>query len=202
MTRSMTHKALLLLLLLALCWPGESWGAVAWYYPGGEPDTSFADGTTSDGYSPHNFCYGAAVTLPAGTVTQLGAYVDTQSTGTIDVKLGLYDSGGTLVVQSSAITIPNGSTKAWNTANVADTSISAGTYYVVGVGSTIKLRYGYDSSGNGVFVSQNYASSMGASVTIDGPEVGTRFGVRAEVDDGGGGPTCRGGLLLSGVGGC
>lgn len=184
-----------------LLWAAQG-EAQTWYYPGDEPDTSFGDGSTSDGWAPQSFCYGAAITLPAGTVTQLGAYVDTQSTGTINMKLGLYDSGGTLVVQSSPISIPNGSTKTWRTADVADTSIGAGTYYVVGVGDTVKLRYGYDSAGNGVFVSQNYAASMGSSVTIDGPEIGTRFGVRAEVTTGGGGPTCNGGLLMLGVGSC
>lgn len=158
-----------------------------WYYPGGEPDTSFNDGMTSGGHQPQNYCYGAAITLPAGTVTQLGAFVDTASQGAMNLKLGLYNSGGTLVVQASPISIPNGSTKTWRTADVTDTAISAGTYYVVGVAADVDFRYGYDSSGNGVFVNQNYAASMGSSVTIDGPETGARMGVRAEVEEGGGG---------------
>ena len=158
---------------------------VQWYYPGNEPDTSFADGTTNSGWQPHNFCYGAAITLPAGTVTQLGAYVDTGGFGTIDLKLGLYDSGGNLVVQAAAITIPNGSTKTWRTADIADTIISSGTYYVLGSAATTNLRYGYDSAGNGVYANVAYASAMASSTTINGPETGLRYGVRAEVSTGG-----------------
>ena len=155
-----------------------------WYYPGNEPDTSFGDGTSSDTWQPQNFCYGAAITLPAGTVTQLGGYVDTQSTGTINLKLGLYDSGGNLVVQASPISIPDGSTKTWRTADVADTSIAGGTYYVVGVGDTVKLRWGYDSSGDGASISQDYATSMASSATILTNETGTRYGVRVEMESG------------------
>jgi hypothetical protein len=162
-----------------------------WYYPGGEPDTSFGDGTTFSGWAPSTYCYGAAITLPAGTVTQLGAYVDTASQGDMNLKLGIYDSGGALVVQASPISIPSGSTKTWRTADVADTAISAGTFYVVGVADNVYFRWGYDSSGNGVFVNQNYASSMGSSVTIDGPETGYRYGVRAEVEESGGGRTTK-----------
>lgn len=156
-----------------------------WYYPGGELDTSFNDATTNDGWQPQNFCYGSAITLPAGTVTQLGVFADTQLTGSIAYKIGIYDSGGTLVVQGSA-TLADSINRSWTSVDVADTAIPAGTYYVVAVGATVKFRYGYDSSGDGVYVNQNYASSMGGSVTISGPETGLRYGVRAEVQAPGG----------------
>lgn len=185
-----------LVILLALLWPGASW-AQTWYYPGGEPDTSFGDGTSNAAWTPQNFLYGAAITLPAGTVTRLRLYTDSDGTAGITAKLGLYDSSGNLVVQGS-VSIPTGSTKAWNTADVADTSISAGTYYVFGSSSTADMRYGYDSSGNGNYATLAYASAMAATITIDGPDTGLRYGVGAEVADGGGGSART--LLLMGVG--
>lgn len=153
-----------------------------WHYPGDESDTSFDDGAINSGWQPQNFCYGAAITLPAGTVTQLGVFADSTGAAGLSAKLGLYDSGGTLVVQGS-LSVPTSSLRAWLTADVADTAISAGTYYVMGVGSADTFRYGYDSSGNGVYANVNYASSMASSTTISGPETGNRYGVRAEVEE-------------------
>lgn len=186
-----------LILVLALCWPGVSL-AQTWYYPGGKTDADFGDGSSSSAWQPSTFNYGSSITLPAGTVTQLGAFVDTGNFASINLKLGLYTSGGSLVVQSSPIAIPQGATLTWRTADVADTAISAGTYYVMGSGSDDNLRYGYDSTGTGSTASATYASSMAASLTINDSETGLHYGVRAEVAAGGEAITPK--MMLMGAG--
>ena len=169
-----------------------------WTYSEGKADTAFGDGSTHVGWAPQTYCYGAAMTLSAGTVTRLAAYTDSNGGAGVTLKLGLYDSGGTLIVQGS-VGLPTSSTKAWNIADVADTAISGGTYYVLGSGSTSGLRYGYDTTGNGYYASVAYASAMASSATIDGPEVSTQYGVGAEVEASGG-ATSRQGLMLMSVG--
>jgi len=164
---------------------------IQWYYPGGKAGTAFNDDTTHTGWAPQsNYYGGSALTLPAGTVTRLAGFTDSTSTASLVLKLGLYDSGGNLVVQGS-VTLPNNSTKAWNIADVTDTAISAGTYYVLGSGSTSSLRYGYDFTGTGRFVSSAaHASAMAATVTM-GDDTGLDYGTAAEVDDSVGGRTTK-----------
>lgn len=156
---------------------------MAFVYPGsGLNDTSFTVGSTSFAYQPHNFFYGSVVTLPDCIVTELGGYVDTNNTGAIDLRMGLYNASGVLLVQGQ-ITVPNGNSQTWRAVNVTDTVVVAGTYYVVGVASTTELRWGYNNTGNGSSNAMPYAGAMDATITIPtSSEPSTLIGVRATVE--------------------
>ncbi len=83
--------------------------ADTWYWPQSLDDNGFTGGPTTTGWQPHNFCYGAAITIAApGTATKLA--VRCQASTTPTVKIGLYNSTPTLLAQA---TFTNGAGAAW-----------------------------------------------------------------------------------------
>lgn len=166
---------------------------MAWQYPGGLTDTDFSDALTTGGWSPWSYIYGAHFTLSAGTVTMLGVKVKSESGATRNLKFGLYNSSGTLLAQSTATV--SSITLAWVDSGSISASVSSGTHYVLvssdGDGANY-AQYGYDTSGNGSYATENYATAMASSETIsDQADTGQLYGVRLDftADGGGGGST-------------
>lgn len=157
---------------------------MALIYPGGKADTAFNDGTTTSGWQPESFLYGADVVIPSsGTVTQLG-FFGAAATGTVSFKIGLYTSAGVLVGQSTSSS--SSGTLAWLNSGAVSLSVSAGTYYVLVSASNSDGRYGYDTTGNGTYATEAYATAMAAteSLTIGG-DVNLQYGVRLDFTAGG-----------------
>ena len=151
-------------------------------YPLGLTDTDFSDGTTEASWSPESFIYGAHIVISeAGTVTQMGVKART-SGGTVALKFGLYDSGGSLVVQSTG-SLTLGGAVAWVDSGTFSASVSAGTYHVMVSAASNSANYGYDTSGNGSYATEAYATAMASSETITGPTGGDAnsiYGVRLD----------------------
>jgi hypothetical protein len=160
---------------------------VALVYPLGLAAGDFSDGTTSAGYQPQNFVYGAHFSLSAGTVTQLGVKCVANSGGSVALKIGIYTSGGVLLAQSTAATGASGSGLAWQNSGAISASVSAGTHYVLVSAATDQAVYGYDTSGAGTFATEAYATAMAATETITAEgDAGQIYGVRLDFTAGGG----------------
>lgn len=158
---------------------------MAWIYPGGLTDTDFSDGETNSGYQIASFIYGAAITISStGTVTALSSKMRTTG-GTITVKYGLYDSSGTLIGQTTASVTSN--TQSWvDSAAVSFSISSTGTYYVMVSGeNNDDPVLGFDTSGNGSYATETYATAMASSETISSDDTGKLYGVRLDLTAGG-----------------
>lgn len=149
-----------------------------WYTPQALGDSGFASGPTSTGWAPQSFCYGAAISIGApGTATKLA--VRTEASTTPTVKIGLYDSTPTLLVQS---TLTNGTGAAWREAVISNTAVTAGTYYVLVSSSDTNSLYYYNTGFNGSAATVAYASAMPASPTLT-VETNLLYGVKIWVQD-------------------
>lgn len=162
---------------------------MALIYPGGLTDTDFSDGATGASWQPQNFLYGAKITIPsAGTVTQLGCKCRSDSGGAVAIKFGLYTSGGSLVQQTTG-SAPLAALD-WVNSGTISASVSAGDYFVLVSAATDVVAYGYDTSGNGSYATEAYATAMQSSETItDGGDTGQLYGVRLDFTASGGGGT-------------
>lgn len=160
---------------------------MALQYPGGLTAADFSDGSTDSGWQPQSYLYGAHIVIASsGTVTQLGVKGYTRGGGgATAVKIGLYTSGGTLVVQST--TTISGSTPAWFNSGAISESVAAGTYYVLVSGATSSAAWGFDTSGDGSYATEAYATAMQATETITGSgDASSMYGVRLDFTAGGG----------------
>jgi len=72
----------------------------------------------------------AVITLPAGTVTELSAYVHYTTDTTQTIRLALYDSNGDIVCQGSAAVDINNSNFEWVGHTGLSVAISAGDYRI------------------------------------------------------------------------
>lgn len=162
---------------------------MALVYAGGLTSTDFTAGLTGGGWQPQNFLYGGHVSIPsAGTVTQLGVYAKSGDGSAVTFKLGLFDSAGVLVAQSTTASITSTNT-AWIASGAISATVSAGTYYVLVSASTVEGSYGYAASSAGSYADGVYASAMPSSVSTAGfqGETGQLYGVRLDFTAGGGG---------------
>lgn len=119
-----------------------------------------------------------AITLPSGTVTRIRAYVRSYST-TSGLRLGLYDSGGSLLA-SGTVSVPG---TGYREVTISQ-AISAGTYYIAKIPEgNSDFGVGYDNSTG----SADYATGQttytlpGTLPTTEGPFTGRyAFGVYVE----------------------
>ena len=174
---------------------------MAWIYPGGLADTDFSDGLTTSGWQPYSYIYGAHFVIgSSGTASMMGVKAKSENGGTRNIKFGLYTSGGSLVAQSTATV--SSLTLAWVNSGSISESLSAGTYYVlVSTDGDISnyAQYGYDSSGDGSYATEAYATAMQSSETISGQaDTAQLYGVRLDFTAGGSTYTPR--SMLLGVG--
>lgn len=189
---------------LLISWPSVVVlrAAEQYWYPGsGLSDTSFTSGPTASGWLPHQFCYGAKITVggSAGTATVISARVDTGNEAGMDLKLGLYATSGNLLA-SGNIAVPQGSAGTWRDVTIS-AAVSPGDYFVLGSAATTNLRYYYNTTINGSTSGTDYAAAMADPETIsDGTETNLGYAVRVFVVESGGAPTCPKTLGLLGVG--
>lgn len=152
------------------------------YWPQALGDGGFTGGPTATVWEPHNFMYGAAISvLSAGTATKIAVRCEAVS-GTPTLKLGLFDVSKNLVAQS---TVLNGSGAAWREATISG-AVSVATYYVMMSSSDTNSLYYYNTGFNGVASTVAYAAAMPASMTTT-DETNLLYAVRVTVDSGGGG---------------
>lgn len=160
--------------------------AEQWWYPGsGLTDTSFTNGPTSAGWQPQNFIYGAGITVggSAGTATKISVRgLNGGVSGTLALKLGLYNSAGSLIAQTTATVT---TTPAWVEGAIS-VAVSPGTYNVMVSGATNQAAYYHSATGNGIGETVAYASAMPASINTTGDETGLLYAVRVYVVEGGG----------------
>lgn len=155
---------------------------MALIYPLGLTAADFSDGSTSPGYQPQNFVYGAHFDLAtSGTVTQLGVKCVANSGPGVALKIGLYTSAGVLLAQSTTTTGASGSGLAWQNSGAISASVSAGRHYVLVSAASDQGIYGYDTSGSGSYATEAYATAMAATETITAEaETGLLYGVRMD----------------------
>ena len=170
---------------------------MALIYAGGLGVSDFVDNYTNSGYSPHQYLYGAPVVIPSsGTVTQLGFWGGASGSGSFGFKLGLYNSSGTLIGQSTA-SITAGAAAAWIDSGAVSLPVSAGTYYLMVSCQTSSGFLGSSNTGNGTYATEDYATAMQASESLSiGAETGRLFGVRLDFTAGGGGTNNQRGTTL------
>ena len=151
--------ALFLLLFTAPAAYSQTWV----YTYGGETD--YTDGTTNAGFQPQNFAYGGRITFSqAGTIDQLSVYGQEGTTGTVDVKIALYDTSGNLVVDS---TLTMTTTIQWHdTATFTATSVSATDYIILYSAADADAFYGYDTANDGSFATEANATFPADPETI------------------------------------
>lgn len=119
-----------------------------------------------------------AITLPAGTATKIRAYIRSFSLSS-GLRLGLYDSGGTLLDSGTVVVTATGYAEV-----TINTAVSATTYYVAKIPeSNTDFGVGYDNSTG----SADYATGQtiytlpGTLPSTEGPFTGTyAFGVWVE----------------------
>jgi hypothetical protein len=159
---------------------------MALIYPLGLTAADFSDGRTASGWAPESFVYGSHIVIPSsGTVTQLGVMCAT-NLAEVALKLGLYNSSGTLLAQSTSATGAT-STLAWADSGAISASVSAGTYYVMASAATDQAVYGFDTAGDGSYAAEVYATAMAASESITAQgDTGKLYGVRLDFTAGGG----------------
>lgn len=173
---------------------------MALIYPAGLSGAPSIAGYINAGWAPEANVYGARITAPSsGTVTQLGFYGFVRDSVSTAFKIGLYNTSGTLLAQSTIAASTNG-TPSWRDSGAISASVSAGDYFVLVSASTSSGAYGYASSGGaGSFATENYASAMAASesITADG-DTGYYYYVRLDFTAGGGTNNQRGTTLGAG----
>lgn len=174
---------------------------MAWIYPGGLTDTDFADSLTDWDWGPTSYLYGAHFVIgSSGTASMMGVKIKSESGATRNIKFGLYTSGGSLVAQSTATV--SSLTLAWVDSGAISESLSAGTYYVlISTDGDVSnyAQYGIDTSGDGSFATEAYATAMQSSETISGQaDAAQLYGVRLDFTAGGSTYTPR--SMLLGVG--
>jgi hypothetical protein len=153
-------------------------GPNVWYYPGALTDTSFTSGPSTAGYEPQNYNYGNGISVAtAGTATKL-AFRGASGGGAGSFKIGLYNSGGSLLAQTTITGVTG--TAGWYEGTI-NQAVSAGTYYVLVSCSDSFGQYYWNTGDDGSYATATYASSMAASVTIN-VEAGSGYGVRVYVD--------------------
>jgi len=153
---------------------------MAWEYGFGIGPTGYGDGTTTNGWQPHNFDYGARLTFPAaGTVDQLGAYCSKGSGGNATLKMGLFDTSGNRIADDSALL--TSSTQAWVDSGVfTAASVAEADYFVLTAAETEWVEYGYDSANDGTNSDSGYAAFPEDPATITAEEdIGNGYGRRA-----------------------
>jgi hypothetical protein len=179
---------LLALLLLAAFSPA-AFAAPTWTYPGGLNDASFTGGPTDSDYQPHNFLYGAKITIATSKVaSKMGVRVSTSGTPGA-LKFGLYDISGNLLAQSTADTVSS-TTMEWVDSGAISVNLAAGSYFVLVSGEVSSIRYNFSTSGDGSYATEVYATAMQESETItDSGDEGQLYAVRLELDDAASAPT-------------
>ena len=153
-----------------------------WFWAGsaGQGDSDFGDGQTNNGYQPHNFIYGSMMTCTkSGTCTKIACRTDS-TTGTPGMKIGLFDSGGNLLAQS---TFTNTGSVSWKESGVISVSVSSADYIVMVSSETEWSRYFFDSADDGIGTTPNYASSMPSSISTTESETGRLYGTKMWVED-------------------
>ena len=152
-----------------------------WAGTGGQEDGDFGDGQTSNAYQPENYIYGSVITsTKIGTCTKLAVRCDSTD-GTPGGKIGLFDSAGNLLAESTFTFL---GAVAWIDSGAISQSVTATTYIVMVSCQTEFGRYFYDAADDGIGEQVAYAAAMPdplASLTED--EGSTLFGVKMWVED-------------------
>lgn len=181
-------RALAVLLLALVALPSQ---AQTYFYTGGGNATAYTDGSTSDGYSPHENAYGARFTATAVNVVSLSAYGSITGGGSLTLKIALYTTSNTLVAGASCSVTVSSASNVWNDcSNFAAVALSATDYYCVMSASTTNWIMGYDTAATGG-VSPGLAYASFPTSTLSDPfeenEPNSAFGCRVLQDSGGGG---------------
>lgn len=162
-------------------------------YPDGSVVGDFLAGSTSSGWQPSSFAYGAHFTLASGgTITQLSTKAFCASGGPYDVKLAVYTSGGSLLGSTTvSVTATSSLGLAWTDSGVLSITVpSAGLYYVLASAASDNLSYQYASVGAGSFATEAYASFPASSESITGQgDAGQLYPARMDFTAGASGPT-------------
>ena len=144
---------------------------MAWVYTYGGV-TDYTDGTTTNGWQPHNFGYGGRITFTAaGTIDQLSAYCSKGSSGgTPDLKMALYDTSGNLVKDGGSASLTS-STQAWvDVTAFSSASVSATDYFILTSSSEEWTEYGYNSANDGSNSDAGYSAFPDDPATITAEE--------------------------------
>lgn len=158
-------------------------------YTYGVGPTGYTDGTTNSGWQPQNFAYGGRITFPeAGTINQLGAFVQNSNAATQNLKLALYDTSGNLIASSSLALSSLAAMDWYDTATFTPVAVSAADYIILASGDEEGIFYGYDTANDGSFATEAYATFPAdpESLTLEG-DSGTGYGRRANFTADGGG---------------
>lgn len=166
---------------------------MALVYTYGVGPTGYTDGTTNSGWQPQNFAYGGRVTFAeAGTVNQLGAFMQNSGGAPHDVKIAMYDTSGNLVA-SGSLTLGALATMDWyDTSTFTPVNVSAADYIILASSSDSEggTFYGFDSANDGSFATEVYATFPAdpESITLEG-DTGNGYGRRVNFETGGGSNT-------------
>ncbi len=139
---------------------------------GAGPNTWFNSSTgTPDGNldasGPTYMEWMAVTVVTGGTANSLRIHVDHTGSGLdVDCKMALYDGANNLLITSSVTTIPGSISSSYVTFTIANTSISAGTYYVAFEGS-LPVFISTISGANGPYKTQAYASFPPATLPAE-----------------------------------
>lgn len=161
-------------------------GPDVYYWAGGLDDSGFTSGPTPSGYNMSNFAYGARVTPTlSGTCTKLAIRGATTS-GTVTVKISLYDNGvnPARISSATADTVVVTTTPGWFEVTLATPVAVVGgtTYQIWWSSSATPLGVYYNTGGNGVSGAGLNAAFPPAAFTLPDTETGTLFGVKMYVD--------------------
>lgn len=157
---------------------GGGGGPDVYYYGGsGNVEAGFTSSGSVD-WNTHQFCYGGVITVATGgTCTIISAKVGVNS-GSIDLKVALYNSSNNLLTSGSAAAITGSGV--WRDIAVSQ-AVTAGTYKVLWSTSTNQGIVFYDSAETGIYDEVVYASFPAASITPSN-DSGFLYGVRMYVD--------------------
>jgi len=159
---------------------GGGGGPDAWYYTTGWIESTTGTPITG-GWAPESNAYGNDVVVgSAGTATTISVRMSHSSTA-VNVKIALFDSGGTLVANGTGATATSDAAGAWVDVSIS-AAVSAATYYVH-VSSADANGWAHYVSGatDGNAITRAYASFPQSTETIN-VESGNNFGVRIYVD--------------------
>lgn len=120
-----------------------------------------------------------AITLPTGNVTKLGCNIFSFTTGG-DIELGLYDSGGNLLVQGTITVASTGDKEV----AVASTAVTAGSYYIAKMHESLSnFGVGYDNTtGSADYATGQTPSTLPGTLPVSAGSFTASYTFRAFVE--------------------
>ncbi len=165
------------------CAGGGGGGPDVYYWSVGGNDSAYPTGPSSTFYTMHTDTYGAGVAIATdGAATKLAIQCNSAS-GTINVKLAIYDASFNRVSSGTADIVAVGTGTAWYEVTLATpVAVSAATYYVFWSSADTNLRVFYNTSAAGKSKAGVYASFPPSSISSPSDEGATQFAAKIYVD--------------------